>query len=132
MSDFQVEQIDHVAIDVADLKRSREWYAEVLGLERRFAHAWGEVPTMMCVPADARPGAGETCVALFPGDAGATPGAGGIQHFAFRVDGENFRRAQDALRERKIEFRFADHGASHSVYIHDPDGHQIEITTYEL
>jgi len=125
MSDFRVEQIDHVAINVADLKRSGEWYAEVLGLERRFADAWGEVPTMMC--------AGETCVALFPAEAGAEPDArAGIQHFAFRVDGENFRHAQDSLRERRIDFRFADHGASHSVYISDPDGHQIEITTYEI
>ena len=26
----------------------------------------------------------------------------------------------------------SDHGACHSVYFDDPDGHQIELTTYEV
>jgi catechol-2,3-dioxygenase len=31
-----------------------------------------------------------------------------------------------------IPFEFSDHGIAHSVYISDPDGHRIEITTYEV
>ena len=26
---------------------------------------------------------------------------------------------------------FSDHGLSHSIYLRDPDGHQIELTTYD-
>ncbi len=53
-------------------------------------------------------------------------------HFAFRADRENFLRAQDELKKRAIAFDFQDHEISHSIYFRDPDGHEIEITTYQL
>ena len=46
----------------------------------------------------------------------------GLRHPALSPDG---RRAG-------IDFRFEDHGNAHSVYLRDPDGHTIELTTYEL
>ena len=55
-----------------------------------------------------------------------------IQHIAFKADGENFMKVQKALSNKKINCRFQDHGISHSIYMHDPDGHQVEITTYEI
>ena len=126
---MKVQNIDHVAITVSDLKRSLAWYRDVLGLERRHEEEWGDVPTMMC--------AGETCVALFPSDM-AEPQAVDVRktvsmrHFAFRVDRANFEVAQARFREQGIEFESADHGIAQSVYISDPDGHRIEITTYEV
>jgi len=125
----KVQHIDHVAITVSDLGRSLAWYRDVLGLERRHEEEWGDVPTMVC--------AGETCVALFPAEGDQPkppPGRDTIamRHFAFRVDGENFAAAQERFRELQIEFEFADHGIAHSVYIADPDGHRIEITTFDV
>jgi len=125
----KLQQIDHVAITVSDLARSLAWYRDVLGLERRFEDEWGDVPTMMC--------AGETCVALFPSDVPnpqqvAVRETVSMRHFAFRVDRANFEAAQARFRELGIEFEPADHGIAQSVYISDPDGHQIEITTYEV
>jgi len=123
----KVQQIDHVAITVRDIERSIAWYTDVLGLEHRPVAEWGEYPQMVC--------AGETCVALFPEPAeGGTgePPAITVTHFAFRVDRGNFERAQEEFRERGIEFEFADHSVAHSVYVHDPDGHRIELTTYEI
>ncbi len=55
-----------------------------------------------------------------------------MRHLAFRVDRGNFEKAQDELRRRGIEFRFEDHEISHSIYFFDPDGHELEITTYEI
>ncbi len=126
---MKLQHIDHVAISVRDVAASRDWYVRVLGLERRFEDEWGDVPTMVC--------AGETCVALFPVDSDRPkppPGQDTIamRHFGFRVDRESFAAAQDRFRELGIEFEPADHGIAHSVYIADPDGHQIEITTYEV
>ncbi len=126
---MKLDQIDHVAIAVSNLSLSLAWYRDVLGLERRFEDVWGDVPTMVC--------AGETCVALFPAHSPRpkpTPGPDTIamRHFAFRVDRENFRQAQERFRKLGVEFSFADHGVAHSVYIADPDGHRIEITTYEI
>ena len=134
---MKLQHIDHVAITVTDLARSLAWYRDVLGLERRHEEEWGDVPTMMCVPTDARLGVGETCVALFPSaspepepvDVRATVS---MRHFAFRADGENFEAAQTRFRELGIEFESADHGIAQSVYIANPDGHEIEITTYDL
>jgi catechol-2,3-dioxygenase len=53
-------------------------------------------------------------------------------HLAFRADLENFLAARRELKERGIKFEFQDHEISHSIYFRDPDGHQLEITTYEV
>ena len=54
-------------------------------------------------------------------------------HLAFRADRENFRAlAQQELKKRGIKFEFEDHEITHSIYFRDPDGHQLEITTYDV
>lgn len=124
---IRVEHIDHVAIAVRDPMASADWYRDVLGLERRWADVWEGPPLMMC--------SGETCVALFPTEGDAPPpgpGAATMRHLAFAVDRANFERAQTFLEELGIAWEFADHDVSHSVYFSDPDGHRIELTTYEL
>jgi catechol 2,3-dioxygenase len=123
----KLNHIDHVAIAVSDLDRSERWYTDVLGLERRFPE-WDE-PVMVC--------AGNSCVALFSATGANTgPPAGrdaiAMRHFAFHVNRANFEGAQAECRERGIDFEFADHGPVHSIYINDPDGYRIEITTDEL
>ncbi|MCA1833566.1 MAG: VOC family protein [Actinomycetota bacterium] len=126
---MKLEHLDHVAITVSDLDRSMQWYRDVLGLERRFQDAWGdEPPIMMC--------AGDTCVALFPpsGRPNPVPGADtlAMRHFAFVTNRARWNQARAELKERGIEASFSDHGVSQSVYLMDPDGHTIELTTYEL
>jgi catechol-2,3-dioxygenase len=126
---IRVGSIDHVAIAVHDVRASAAWYMDLFGLERRFDDVWGdEPPVMVC--------AGETCVALFPteGETSVAPGRGAIamRHLAFVVDRANFERARSELTERGIGWEFADHEVAHSIYLSDPDGHRIELTTYEL
>ena len=126
---FKPQHIDHVAITVRDVARSVAWYRDVLGLERRFEEAWGDVPSMMC--------AGDTCVAIFPASSDSPqppPGADTIamRHFAFRVDAANMAAARESFAARNIPVREEDHGIARSLYINDPDGHTIEITTHDL
>lgn len=126
---FRLEGIDHVALTVRDVRRSVRWYAEVLGLERRFQEEWGDFPAVV--------GIGATSLAIFPAKGSQPhppPGPDTLcfRHVAFRASRSNFERAREALRERGIEPEFQDHGIAHSIYVLDPDGHQIEITTYEL
>jgi catechol 2,3-dioxygenase len=126
MARFGNQGLDHVAIGVADVERSAGFYEQVLGLER--AHREWETPTVLV--------ANGTGLALFPehmhpGEGDGVPSIR-ILHIAFRVDRDGFDAARAALPEQGIEPRFSDHRISHSLYFADPDGHQIELTTYEV
>ncbi len=126
---FRIEHIDHVALTVRDVTASIAWYKDVLGLEQRHAEAWNNRPAMLC--------AGETCLALFeahednPDDAPNADTTLIMKHLAFRVDRDNFEAAQEALRAWDIPFTYSDHTISESIYFHDPNGHRLELTTYD-
>jgi len=132
MSDLNIEGLDHVAIVVRDLKASADWYERVLGLERKFADVWN-VPVMLIAR-----GSGRSGVALFPVSVAephrmpARWNALAVDHVAFRVDRENFEHARARLRELGVRVEFEDHAVSHSIYFDDPDGHRLEITTYDV
>ena len=53
-------------------------------------------------------------------------------HIAFRLDREGFDAARAALGRMGVAARVSDHGISHSIYLRDPEGHQIELTTYDV
>jgi catechol 2,3-dioxygenase-like lactoylglutathione lyase family enzyme len=129
MTRFDNQGLDHVAIAVTDVERSRRFYEHVLGLERVYEE-W-DVPVVL-----AASGSG---VALFARDLhpsstpdGLEPPAVRILHIAFRLPRRGFDQARAALEEQGIDARFSDHGISHSIYFDDPDGHQIELTTYDV
>jgi catechol 2,3-dioxygenase-like lactoylglutathione lyase family enzyme len=126
---FTIQSIDHVALAVRDVRRSAAWYQEVLGLKRLHEDVWGDVPGVV--------GAGGTSIALFPVQGSDPKGRPGrdtlaMRHLAFRVDAANFARARQSLEGRGIAVEFEDHGIAHSIYFPDPDGHELEITTYDL
>ena len=129
MGRFNISALDHVAIGVADVERSCAFYARVLGFERLIPE-WDE-PVVM--------GIGDFGLAIFdrtlqpsttPDD--ADPPAVRIMHIAFRVDREGLDSARRELEGEEFELRFWDHGISQSIYFRDPDGHLIELTTYEV
>ena len=126
MTKYGNQGLDHVAIAVSDIDRSERFYADVLGLER--AHAEWDVPVVMA--------ANGTGVAIFDkalhhGEGEGIPDVR-ILHIAFRVDRAGLERARDELAERGLTPRSSDHGISHSLYFNDPDGHQLELTTYDV
>jgi catechol 2,3-dioxygenase-like lactoylglutathione lyase family enzyme len=124
---MDLDGIDHVAVSVRDVERSAQWYIDVLGFERKFDGMWADVPIFI--------GKGTTALALFPVRSKSAPsGPADIRmlHLALRANRENFLAAQKELKNSGIKFEFQDHEISHSIYFCDPDGHQLEITTYEL
>jgi catechol 2,3-dioxygenase-like lactoylglutathione lyase family enzyme len=127
---MNLEGIDHVAMAVRDVEAAAQWYIDVLGFEPLYPGQWDGGPTFV--------GKGTTGIALFPMKGGPTePGkkhASGTKflHLAFRADARNFQIAQEELKQRSIPFDFQDHEISHSIYFQDPDGHELEITTYDL
>jgi catechol 2,3-dioxygenase-like lactoylglutathione lyase family enzyme len=124
---FEAQGLDHVALVVSDMERSIAWYGDVLAMERRFADVWvgqGD-PVVLCN--------GDACVALFEPVEGEAVGADGVnRHFAIRLDRAGFDAIRAGLAERGIDAERWDHRICHSLYIRDPDGHQVELTTYDV
>ena len=126
---MNLEGIDHVALSVSDVEHSAKWYIDVLGFKRRFDGMWDGVPVFV--------GLGKTAIALFPMRSGKPTSSGSVAgprilHLAFRTDRKGFDGAQGELTNRGIPFDFQDHEISNSIYFRDPDGHELEITTYEM
>lgn len=139
MLDFAVSQIDHVELFVADRYEAAHWYEETLGFHilPEFAE-WAADPSgplMIGTPE------GATKLALFAGKSPGERPTRGFHRVAFRVNRHSFeaflRHIQlfpvfdekgDPLHEVKVR----DHGMAKSIYFHDPYGHRLEITTYEM
>lgn len=126
---FETEGIDHIAILVRDVRASASWYQRVLGLQRWYEEVWGDFPAIV--------GTRGTSLALFPvasEDPKPRPDRDTIamRHIAFRVSAGNLDQAKQHLRDLGIEFTEQDHQIAKSIYFFDPDGHEIELTTYEL
>ena len=126
---IDVEGIDHVALRVRDVERSAQWYMDLLGFERRHQGMWEGIPVFI--------GKGTTSIALFPvrsneRSTSSTRAQIGMLHLALRANRKNFLAAQEELKRRGIQFEFQDHEIAHSIYFRDPDGHKLEITTYDL
>lgn len=115
---FKVQFLDHVALRVKDLERAAQWYADVLGLERYQPEEWKPWPIFMV--------AGESGVALFPERAGHVRV---VEHFAFRVDQQSFDDARQWFEVQGITYEYQDHVYFDSIYVRDPDGHVVELTT---
>ena len=126
---IKLDGIDHVALRVRDVAASVAWYERVLGLERIHESVWGEYPAVV--------GIGSTALALFPvptEEVDTRPGthALAIRHIAFRAGAQAFLDAQRHLQKLGITFQHQDHQIAHSIYFRDPNGHELEITTYEV
>jgi catechol 2,3-dioxygenase-like lactoylglutathione lyase family enzyme len=124
---FRVRRLDHVSLNTADRARSVAWYRDVLGLEQRNEPRADDWPVFM--------GEFGACVGLFQSQTESPPRepeSTGLRHIAFMLDRPGFERAREAFATAGVECRFEDHGNAHSLYLSDPDGHVVELTTYEL
>ena len=124
---FKISHLDHVALTVSDPKRSADWYRKILGLEFQFEGAWPEGPIAV--------GTGTCWIALFgierpPGKPSPDHDTIALRHFAFRVSAHDFQEARRWFSDQGVAFHFEDHGIAQSVYLRDPDGHEVELTTY--
>jgi catechol 2,3-dioxygenase-like lactoylglutathione lyase family enzyme len=123
---MRLDQIDHVALHCASPGATMDWYVSTLGFERVFAEHWSGVPIFLRL--------GSTFIALFPRrSADDRSSENAISHLAFRASRyADFKSAQSELKACGVSFDFQDHEVSHSIYFRDPDGFQLEITTYDL
>jgi catechol 2,3-dioxygenase-like lactoylglutathione lyase family enzyme len=124
---FTIDRLDHIVLRVTNMSQSIDWYQRVLGFERRYADVWDR-PVMLV--------AGQAGVALFDADPAVIPPNPplkiGFSHFAMRVDRSSFEQAQAYFTANGITFEYEDHTVCYSIYLYDPDGYRVELTTYEV
>ena len=125
---MQVKELGHVVLYVSDLERSADFYGRVLGW-RQVAPA---VPGFRAVAFSS----GRTHHELLLIEVGSTAAplpSGrhlGLYHFGLKVGDtdEELREAMARLRDNGVSIAGAgDHTVTHSLYILDPDGNEIEL-----
>ncbi|TMD62013.1 MAG: VOC family protein [Chloroflexi bacterium] len=126
---MKVWELGHLVLYVRDLQRSRRFYRDVLGWKEI------EVPGGEDFPAAAFT-SGRTHHELLllevgPSAAPLPPGRRvGLYHFGLKVGetDDELREARDRLVAEGVRIVGAtDHGVTHSLYILDPDGNEIEL-----
>jgi len=125
---MQVKELGHLVLYVRDLERSRHFYGQVLG--------WREITREdMRMPAAAF-SSGRThhellLIEVGPNAAPIPRGSRvGLYHFGLKVGetDDELREARDAIQKAGAKLVGAtDHGVTHSLYIEDPDGNEIEL-----
>ncbi len=125
-----VVQLDHTILEVEDLADSVAFYRDVVGFEHRGRTAGFEV--ILVSP--------DLALDLTEGSAPTS------RHLAFAMDRSTFESTFDRIRAADISYGNAPssptnrrgpgrsagvHGATDSVYFHDPSGHMLEILTYD-
>jgi catechol 2,3-dioxygenase len=130
---MQVQELGHIVLYVRDLERSARFYREVLGWRQIAGQPIQELP--FPAAAFAAPG-GRThhellLIEVGPQAAGLPAGRRvGLYHFGLKIgdDDETLREAVARLKEAGVPILGAsDHTVSHSLYIADPDGNEIEL-----
>jgi catechol 2,3-dioxygenase len=123
---MEVKELGHIVLYVRDLERSRRFYGEVLG--------WKEVARLGRQGAMFSSGRTHHELLLLEVGAGATPippaPRVGMYHFGLKIGetDEELREALDRLIEAGAKVvGTADHNVTHSLYIEDPDGNEIEL-----
>lgn len=125
-----IEALDHVALTVRDPQASMAWYQHVLGfLPASMAGLDSGPPFILRVSSGCY-------LNLFPADTSSpdpVPSHNSIamRHVAFRVSYESISEVEKELVLRGQHVTAFDYGPScRSLFISDPDGHQLELIGY--
>ncbi len=123
---MRVRELGHIVLYVRELERSRHFYGDVLG--------WREVLQLGTIGAIFSSGRTHHELLLLEVGPDAAPQPAGRQiglyHFGLKI-GETDDELREALqvleREAVTIIGSADHTVTHSLYIADPDGNEIEL-----
>jgi catechol-2,3-dioxygenase len=122
----EVKELGHVVLYVRNLEQSRHFYGDVLG--------WKQIADMGGMAAMFSSGRTHHELLLIEvGDTAAPVPPGrrvGLYHFGLKVGetDDELREALETLRREGVPVMgMTDHGVTHSLYIADPDGNEIEL-----
>ena len=123
-----VTGVSELVLEVVDLEASEAFYAGLLGLP--VVDRWPERDAIWVM-------AGErTRIGLWKPQVGLESGRGGVHvHFAMHIAEGDYDRAVDGLRAQGVhvaEHAFPTEPNSRAAYITDPDGHVVELWTWDV
>jgi catechol 2,3-dioxygenase-like lactoylglutathione lyase family enzyme len=137
MKPIKVTELDHIVLNVKDIDRALDFYANVLGLkiERLEEFRAGKIGFPSARINE------HTIIDLSPlkEDAGQERDAAArcnLNHFCLVVEKDDFAGIVDYLKGHGVPIltgpisRWGARGRATSVYFHDPDGNEIEIRCY--
>jgi catechol-2,3-dioxygenase len=120
-----VARLNHAVLYVRDLDRSVDFYRSAFGFQE-IARAGGRMAFLRAAGSTNHHDLGLMAVAAQAPD--PPPGAVGLYHLAWEVPAiEDLARAAATLSELGALSGMSDHGATKSLYAHDPDGNEFEI-----
>ena len=123
-----VSGVSELVIEVVDLAAAEAFYAGVLGLP--VVDRWPDREAIWVM-------AGErTRIGLWRPQVGLEGSRGGVHvHFALHIEEADYDAAVARLRAAGLEIAehaFATRPHSRAAYAHDPDGHLVELWTWDV
>lgn len=121
---MRIHELGHIVLYVTNLERSANFYRDTLGFTE-----------ITRAPGVAAYSAGRTHHELLLIEIGGTPKASrapepGLYHFGLKIGDspEDAKAVYKELIEKGVKIvGMGDHGVTHSIYILDPDGNEIEL-----
>ncbi|MEU8782799.1 VOC family protein [Streptomyces sp. NPDC048637] len=125
MTTVHVKAFDHLVLNVADVKRSLDFYTGLLGLEPVRLAEWrsghAPFPSVRVTP--------ETIIDLVS----SARGESNVDHICLTVEpvdwDEVIKSGAFVVHEGPVA-RFGARGTATSVYVQDPDGNTVELRWY--
>ena len=128
---MKIEELGHIVLYVRDVERSAAFYRDVLG----FRQVWADGPQRFPVAAFSSGRTHHELLLIEVGSDAAPIPAGrrvGMYHFGLKI-GDTDDQLREALEHLQAHgatvVGAADHGFTHSLYLLDPDGNEIELYT---
>jgi metallothiol transferase len=112
---IQASGIDHIVLQVSDVRRSRKFYTERLGMS-----VYRENDTQVFLHA------GTQGVALFRTPDGAPAAGGDLNHLALSVADGTYETLKAELEAHGVGVSGRP-GDDRCIYFNDPDGHRLQL-----
>lgn len=107
--------LSHIALKARDLKKTEEFYTEVLGLKIAFRHP----PHMLFLTTP-----GSSDLINFVKSAARHSGTQSLEHIGFKVTAAGLRKTEKTLKMHGIEID--GRRGKTAIYFTDPNGYQLE------